>query len=164
MAISEPINRSWTSYQSFILTFSFVGMCFEEPRLDCSSSRASFKGMCFEEQKEPKPSMLSCNLLRRLSLLSDFKIKKHRFRCFHGCALTDKIQLLENFSSGRKWPLLWSGSISLQPCHCQLWGDFVSWSLLEISFLRSMHPCSANAPFALIDETRACWLLSLKFL
>jgi len=60
--------------------------------------------------------MLSFNLLRRLSLLSDFKIKKHCFKSFYGYALmnkvqllnrtfTNEVQLLENSSSGRNYLL-----------------------------------------------------------
>jgi len=52
--------------------------------------------------KEPKVLILSCNLLRGLSLLSDLKIKKHPFECFQGCILMDDIQPPENFSSGKK--------------------------------------------------------------
>ena len=53
----------------------------------------------------------------------------------------------------------------LKLCHPRPWRDSVSWSLPKTSFFRFMHPCSVNAPFALIDEIRACWLLSpnLKF-
>ena len=46
---------------------------------------------------EPKVMMLSCNLLRRLSLLSDFKIKKYLLWCFHGRVLTDDVHPPENF-------------------------------------------------------------------
>ena len=66
-----------------------------------------FKGMYSEEQKEPKAFML---------LLSDFKIKNHYFKCFHGRALTNEVQVLdraltnevqvlENSFSGRYWLL-----------------------------------------------------------
>jgi len=40
-----------------------------------------FKGMCSNEQQELKAFILSFNLLQRLPLLSDFKIKKYRFKC-----------------------------------------------------------------------------------
>jgi len=73
--------------------------------------------------------MLSYNLLRRLSLLIDFKINKHSFKCLHSSALTDDVQPLENFSLGTKWPLSWAGSNSLKFYHHQLWREFVSWSL-----------------------------------
>jgi len=51
---------------------------------------------------EPKTMMLSYSLLQKLSLLSDFKIKKHPIRCFHGRVLTDDVLLLKNSSSSRK--------------------------------------------------------------
>jgi len=55
--------------------------------------------------KKPKALILSCNLLQRLSLLSDFKIEKPFLWCFHGRILTDDVRPPENFSSGRKWSL-----------------------------------------------------------
>jgi len=51
--------------------------------------------------KAPKALTLSCNILQRLSMLSDFKMEKHFFWCFHGRILTDDVCPLENFSSGR---------------------------------------------------------------
>jgi len=69
--------------------------------LEYPSSKAFFKGICSGEQKELKASLLSFNLLQRLAPLSDFKIKKHWFKCFHGHALINEAQLLENSSPGR---------------------------------------------------------------
>ena len=74
-------------------------------RLDYSPLRAFLKGVCSGEQKELKALLLSFNLLRRLSLLSNFKIKKQGFKCFHGRVLTNEVQLLENSSSGMNWLL-----------------------------------------------------------
>jgi len=45
--------------------------------LRMSSSPGMHPEELLEFLKEPKILMLSCNLLRRLSLLSDFKLEKH---------------------------------------------------------------------------------------
>ena len=61
-----------------------------------SSSLGMHPKKLLEFLKEPKVLMLSHKLLRRLSLLSDVKIKKHFFWCFHGRILTDDVRPLEN--------------------------------------------------------------------
>jgi len=95
-----PINRPQPFNSPLSRLFFFVSMRSEGLRLDCLSS---FQGMCSDEQQELKVSMPSFNLLRGFLLSSDFKIKKHCFKCFYGYALMNKVQLLENSSSGRNY-------------------------------------------------------------
>ena len=81
----------------------FMGRCSEEPLgfLDYLLLSAY---ILKSSLNEPNTMMLSCNFLRRLSLLSDFRIKKHPLRCFHGRVLTvtDDVLPLKNSSTGRK--------------------------------------------------------------
>jgi len=53
----------------------------------------------------------------------------------------------------------------LELWHYQPWETSSLDPFLKYLSLRFMHPCSVNTPFALLDETRACWLqnLCLKF-
>jgi len=78
--------------------------CSEEPLglLDCLLLQAYILKNFQSSLNELKAMMLSCNLLRRLSLLSDFKIKKHPLRYCHGHVLIDDVLPLKNFSLGRK--------------------------------------------------------------
>ena len=86
--------------------------------------------------KELKGLMLSYNLLRRLPLLSDFKIEKHFLCCFHSRILTDDVRPPENLSLGRKWlfPLPFMMRLYfLEALSLPIMRDFVSWSLPETS-------------------------------
>ena len=82
LLVTQPL------YSHATRLFSFARMRSEGRRLDCPPS---LQGMCSEEQKELKAFMLSFNLLQRLSLLSDLKIKKYRFKCFLDRPLTNEV-------------------------------------------------------------------------
>ena len=73
-----PINRPHPLSSLIFRLFSFESMRSEGLRLDLSMFPS--RGCVSNEQQELKTSMLSFNILQRLPLSSDFKIKKHRFR------------------------------------------------------------------------------------
>ena len=95
-----PINRPHPLNSPLSRLFPFESMRSEGLRLDLSF----FLSRCVPmNSKNSKLPYFPFNLFQRLSLSSNFKIKKHRLKCFYGCALMNKVQLLKNSSPGRNY-------------------------------------------------------------